>query len=90
MTDTKVVVDAILAKNETISRTGGPESVHTLITRCQNILYSEPCNQSIYIDPTEGTHPFLSVVSGTKQFAILWSVQSNQWYCQNIEDISVP
>jgi len=61
MADTKALVAAILLKDETLSRAGGPESVHTLITRCQNKLFSKPCNNSIYIDPLTGRHPFLPV-----------------------------
>lgn len=68
--DTASLVQAILRKNETIPIGGGAESVHTLITRCQNVLYSKVSNNSIYIDPLTGVHPTLPVIAGQRQYDI--------------------
>lgn len=66
--DTKKLVDAILLKNENISRSGGAESIHDLLTRCQDVLFSKASNSSIYIDPDTGTHPYLAVTAGIRKY----------------------
>jgi hypothetical protein len=68
--ETKDLIDAILLKNETIPRTGGAESACALITRCQNKLFSKASNNSIYVDPLTGLHPFLPIVADQNAYDI--------------------
>lgn len=68
--ETKALVDAILIKAENLSRTGGAESVHTLITRCQNKLFSKACSNTVYVDPETGTHPYLPITANVRSYDI--------------------
>ena len=55
---TRSVADEIKLKAPNWPQEGNP-SILMQMQRAQDFLYSKPCNRSLYVDPSIGTHPYL-------------------------------
>jgi hypothetical protein len=61
---TKSIIDEIKLKAPGWDRVGTAKSIASMLTRCQNLLYSKPCRETVFIDPATGNHPLLSTTAG--------------------------